>query len=109
MAISSDDVFAKHMTKDQLDKADLRAKQLVAEYQTLQTLRKSQNLTQVDMAETLGMTQDNISRLEKRPDVLISSLHKYIQGLGGELDLIVRFPDSDPVILDGYTKSDRPD
>ena len=101
MAIPADEVFKKTMTPAQIEKAKHRAEQLMLEYRTLQTLRKARDLTQVDVARILGMTQDNVSRLEKRPDVLVSTLRKYIESLGGELDLVVRFPDSDPVKLDG--------
>ena len=101
MAISADDVFTKHMTPEQIERSDKRAEQLVREHRTLQALRKERNLTQVEIAEILGMKQHNVSQLEKRPDVLISTLRKYIEGMGGELDLVVRFPDSDPVEVDG--------
>ena len=43
----------------------------------------------------MGVTQVSISKLEKRNDLLISSLSKYIDALGGELDLIARFPEGD--------------
>ena len=101
MSIPADQVFAKHMTSKQIEKSDRRAEQLVREYRTLQALRKERELTQVEVAEILGMKQHNISQLEQRPDVLVSTLRKYIEGMGGELDLVVRFPDSDPVKLDG--------
>ncbi len=107
MSISADKVFQKHMTTEQRHQADLRAKEMIAEYLTLQDLRKARELTQVRMAELLGITQDNVSRLEKRSDVLISTLRSYIEAMGGKLDLTVRFPDRDPVLLDGLTSTDN--
>ena len=107
MAISADKVFKKHMTAEQRRQADFRAKEMIAEYQTLQDLRKARELTQVRMAELLGITQDNVSRLEKRSDVLISTLRSYIEAMGGKLDLMVWFPDRDPVLLDGLTSADK--
>lgn len=106
MSIPADKVFEKHMTKEQRRQADLRAKEMIEEYRTLQDLRKARALTQVRMAELLGITQDNVSRLEKRSDVLLSTLRSYIEAMGGNLDLIVRFPDRDPVLLDGLTSGD---
>lgn len=103
MAVSADDVFKKNMTLDQIKEGQRKGLALVKEYKTLQAMRKSRDLTQVEIAQTLGITQENISRMEKRPDVLVSTLRKYIEGLGGELDLVVRFPDSDPIKIDGLS------
>ncbi|AXS41626.1 XRE family transcriptional regulator [Breoghania sp. L-A4] len=99
MTISADDVFKKHMTATQRKKAKARSDELIAEYKTLQELRKARALTQVRLAEILGVTQDNVSRIEKRSDVLLSTLRSYIEAMGGELDLVVTFPDHAPVHL----------
>ena len=69
------------------------------EYRTLQDLRKARDLTQVRMAKTLGVKQENISRLEKRSDLLLSTLRSYVGAMGGKLELVARFPDRHPVIL----------
>jgi transcriptional regulator with XRE-family HTH domain len=69
------------------------------EYRTLQDLRKARDLTQVRMAETLGVKQENISRLEKRSDLLLSTLRSYVGAMGGTLELVARFPDRHPVVL----------
>ena len=44
------------------------------------------------MAEVLGITQDNVSRLEKRSDVLLSTLRSYIEAMGGKLRIDVELP-----------------
>jgi len=63
---------------------------------SLQELRKEvSGLTQTELAELLKVTQGAISQLEKRHDVLLSKLAGYIRALGGELELIARFPDAD--------------
>jgi transcriptional regulator with XRE-family HTH domain len=107
MAIAADKVFKKHMTDEQRRQADLRAKKIISEYQTLQDLRKAHKLTQVRMAEILGITQDNVSRLEKRSDVLLSTLRSYVEAMGGKLDLVVTFPDREPVLLEGLASVDE--
>ena len=66
---------------------------------SLSDLRRARKLTQVRMAELLGIGQEGISRLEKRSDLLISTLRNYVSRMGGELDLIVRFPDRPAVLL----------
>ena len=53
---------------------EARAAELIAEEMTLRDLRKARKLTQVRMAHTLGITQDSVSRLEQRSDLLLSTL-----------------------------------
>lgn len=107
MTVSARHVFARHMTAEQRKQAKARSKNLIAEYKTLQELRKAREMTQVRLAEVLGVTQDNVSRLEKRSDVLLSTLRSYIEAMGGELDLVVTFPDHPPVHLDTLSGHDE--
>ena len=88
-------------------KVEERAKQLVAEEMTLRELRRARKLTQVRMAEELGVTQDSVSRMERRSDLLLSTLRKTIEAMGGTLQLVAQFPDSDPVILSGIREEDE--
>ncbi len=106
MTIPADKVFKKHMSDEHRRLAGIRTEEMIAEYRTIQDLRKARELTQVRMAEILGITQDNVSRLEKRSDVLISTLRSYVEAMGGKLDLMVQFPDREPVLLDGLTSTD---
>lgn len=76
-----------------------RAEALIAEEMTLRKLRKERAFTQADIAKLLGVGQDNISRLENREDMRISTLRGYIRALGGDLEVIARFPDRPAVSL----------
>src|ERR1700682_859578 len=87
-------------------KVEARAAQLVAEEMTLRELRHARKLTQVRVAKTLGITQDSVSRLEKRSDLLLSTLRKTVEAMGGNLSLIAEFPDRAPVILSGIAEDD---
>jgi len=80
-------------------KVEARAEELIAEEMTLRDRRKAQDLTQERMAELLGVGQDNISRLESRADMLLSTLRSYVSAMGGSLDLVVRFPNRPSVSL----------
>jgi transcriptional regulator with XRE-family HTH domain len=86
-----------------------RADRLIAEEMTLRDLRRARDLTQVRMAELLGVGQDNISRLEGRADMLLSTLRSYVQAMGGSLDLVARFPDRPDVSLSGLFSNDKPE
>lgn len=67
---------------------------------SLKELRKSAGLTQDDLATTLCVGQDTISRLEKRSDLLLSTLRHYVASIGGELALVATFPDRPAVVID---------
>jgi DNA-binding XRE family transcriptional regulator len=81
---------------------------LQAEYMTMQDLRRAREMTQVRMAEILGKSQVTIAQLEKRTDVLLSTLRSYIEAMGGHLELVVRFPDREPVVLQGLCEGEEP-
>ena len=68
-----------------------RARELVAEELSLQELRKAMVVTQVQVAKSLGKRQDEISRIEQRGDLLLSTLRDYVRSLGGELELLCTF------------------
>jgi len=73
-------------------RASAMATDMLAEM-ALQDLRKSRKITQKDMAEVLAIRQASISELEGRDDALLSTVRRYIEAIGGELDVIARFPD----------------
>ena len=78
---------------------EARAAALIAEEMTLRDLRKARRLTQARVAKTLGVTQDSVSRLEKRSDLLLSTLRKTVKAMGGEVRIVAEFPDRAPVVL----------
>lgn len=89
------------LPKDDLQKVRERAKELEAEEiaMSLTELRKSLSFTQEDIANILEIGQASVSRTEKRKDQLVSTLREYIEAMGGELTLIVDFPDRPSVKL----------
>ena len=81
-----------------------RAAKLIAEEMTLRELRKARQLAQVSVARELGISQDGVSRLEQRSDLLLSTLRRTVEAMGGRLSLIARFPDRPPVELAGIAE-----
>ena len=69
-----------------------RATQLLAEM-PLQELRAARKQTQVQLAQILHVNQAAVSKLERRADMYVSTLRSYIQAMGGDLDIVARFPD----------------
>jgi len=91
----------KGLSPERRKKIEARAAQLIAEEMTLQELRRARKMTQVRMAKALGIGQDGVSKLEKRADLMFSTLRKSVEALGGKLSLVAEFPDRPPVVLSG--------
>jgi transcriptional regulator with XRE-family HTH domain len=95
------DRILKEMDPARRKRIEARAAELIAEERSLQELRKARKLTQETIADTLGIGQDNVSRLEQRNDLLVSTVRGYVEALGGKLSLIAEFPNQPPVVLTG--------
>jgi DNA-binding XRE family transcriptional regulator len=95
------DRIKRETSPEQQKKINARAAEIIAEELTLQELRKAHRMTQERLAETLNVGQEQISRLEKRSDLLLSTLRSYIEAMGGKLTIIAEFPEGKPVVLAG--------
>ena len=108
MTVSLDEMMAE-LDPERRRRIEDRAAELIAEKMTLRELRKARALTQANVARELGISQDAISRLEKRSDLLLSTLRRTVEAMGGSLSLIARFPDRPPVELAGIAKHNARD
>ena len=90
-----DDVLAA-LPKERQQRVEARAMELA----TLKDLRLAAQQTQEQLATTLGVGQDTISRLEKRSDMLLSTLRHYVESMGGKLELVAHFPNRPPVVIE---------
>jgi DNA-binding XRE family transcriptional regulator len=79
-----------------------RTAELIAEELNLRELRRARKLTQSRLSKKLKIGQEGVSRIEKRSDLYLSTLRSYLEGVGGELTLMVKFSDRPPVILTGF-------
>jgi transcriptional regulator with XRE-family HTH domain len=71
---------------------EARADKLIAEERGLAELRKDLEQSQVELAEKMGVRQADISKIERRGDMLISTLRRYVEAVGGSLEIIVSIP-----------------
>ncbi len=90
-----DDVMAA-LPKERRQRVEVRAMELA----TLKDLRQASQQTQEQLASVLGVGQDTISRLEKRSDMLLSTLRHYVESMGGKLELVAQFPNRPPVVIE---------
>ena len=107
MAITLEDKLNALSPEDR-NSVEVEAARLMAEEMTLQQLRRARKLTQARVAKKLGISQDGVSRLEQRSDLLLSTLRKSVEAMGGSLSLIAEFPDRPPVLLSGISEGSEP-
>jgi helix-turn-helix protein len=80
------------MSPDRRARNEARTQELLAEM-PLNELRRARDLTQVTLAQAMGTAQGEISKIEQRTDCYVSTLRSYIEAMGGELEIVARFPD----------------
>jgi predicted XRE-type DNA-binding protein len=68
---------------------------------SLAELRRARAMTQAQLAEDLHVGQASIAKLERRTDMYLSTLRRFVEAMGGDLDIVVRFPDQPLVHLRG--------
>jgi DNA-binding XRE family transcriptional regulator len=68
----------------------------------LQRLREARHLTQTNLATVMGISQSEVSKIERRADVYVSTLGSYIQALGGKLEVSAIFPDGGMVKINQF-------
>ena len=110
-ATITDDEWAKTETAHERFKALLETKprakarydtvlaEINSRQATLRRLREARALTQSTVAELLDMDQSEVSRLERRSDMLLSTLKRFVAATGGEMHIVVTYPDGGPVEL----------
>ncbi len=80
------------MSSEARAKAEEQTRQLIKEM-PLQELRQARKMSQEQMAKNLHTKQSNVSRIEKRTDMYISTLRSVIKAMGGDLEIVAHFPD----------------
>lgn len=91
MAKSFDELVKRTTTKRTRAKAARRTQKLLAEL-LLSEIRQRAGMSQQQVADVLGIKQPSLSKLEKQQDMQISTLRKVVKALGGELEVLARFP-----------------
>jgi len=101
MARTLDDFIAA-LPHDEQYAIKQETERLIAEEMTLQALRKARARSQAQVGHALHIKQAAVSKLERRTDLYLSTLRSYIEALGGELDVVARFPDKTVVHINQF-------
>ena len=80
------------MAPERQERIRKRTQELLGEL-PLQELRQARALSQEELAEVLGLNQATISKLERRTDMYLSSLRRFVEAMGGELEITASFPE----------------
>ena len=100
MGRTLNDVIEK-LPKSRQDLIAARYLVLKDEVESLQALRKAAGKAQSEIASTLRISQPSVSKIEKQTDMYLSTLRNYVEAVGGDLELVVRFPKQEPLHLHG--------
>ena len=90
----------EQMSPEARKQAEKKAQEMLA----LHELRQARGLTQNMLAEVLRVNQPSVAKMEKRTDMYISTLRSHIQAMGGELDIVARFPDGSTVSISNFSE-----
>lgn len=91
------DGFMQRFSAREKAEIEANARRLAAETTTFAKLRKARKLTQVELAKRLRIAQENVSRIENRSDMLVSTLRGFVRAMGGDLRLMALFPGEEAV------------
>ncbi|RKX85665.1 MAG: transcriptional regulator [Spirochaetes bacterium] len=84
----------KEMKLENIQKAKIKTNEMMAEM-LLTEIRKEAGFTQKNLAETMGVKQPSLSKLESQNDMQISTLQRLVKALGGQLEMIAHMPTGD--------------
>jgi predicted XRE-type DNA-binding protein len=82
----------ERMSPESLERANQKAQEML-EAMPLQELRQARMLSQEQLAKALHLKQPSVSKLEKRTDMYISTLRSFVNAMGGDLEIVARFPE----------------
>ena len=89
---NSFDTLRAGMTPAQKKTLALKTEALRADM-TLAELRQARRLTQQTLSGTLQVGQAAVAKMEKRTDMYVGNLRRFVEAMGGELDVVARFPE----------------
>lgn len=90
------------LPKERRELIEERANQIRLEEMTLRHLREKLGLSQSELAERLEVQRLAVSKLERRQNLELNTLREVVNALGGTIEIIVRIPNKEPVLIVDY-------
>lgn len=100
MARTLEDVMAV-MPEERRARIKARAADKVREIEGLKALRKLTRHSQEQIAQSLGIKQPSVVKIERQTDLYLSTLRRFVEAAGGKLELRIEFPDTGAFTLTG--------
>lgn len=105
MPVTHDEIMAR-LPKDRQERIRARAAELRAEVEGLKALRKLAERSQEQIAQSLGIKQPSVVKIEKQTDLYLSTLRRFVEAAGGKLELRVELPGTGAFTLTGVGEID---
>jgi len=87
-------------------RVEARGAELIAEVEGLKALRKLTHRSQEQIAQTLGVKQPAVVKIERQADLYLSTLRRFVEAAGGKLELRVELPETGAFVLTGIGTDD---
>ena len=100
MPVTHEELMAR-LPKERQARIKARAAELVAEVEGLKALRKLAERSQEQIAQSLGIKQPSVVKIEKQTDLYLSTLRRFVEAAGGTLELRVELPGKGTMHLTG--------
>lgn len=98
MKLTTLDEYMTRLPQSEQDQINVKAQKLKQAYE-LSQLRQNAKLSQSQLADKMGVSQANISKIENGGDVQLSTLQKYVTALGGKLSITATMDDGQVVAI----------
>lgn len=111
MSTTLQSIIEEFSTEDQQliqSKASVLAEEMVRHADSLAEVRTALVKTQEEVARVLNVKQNAVAQLEKRSDLLLSTLRKYVEAMGGELAVAVKTGAGTVIMLDSLSSLAKP-
>jgi DNA-binding XRE family transcriptional regulator len=94
------EAFVATLPADEQREIAAEADRLREELHSLSDVRRAMAFTQAQLADAMGIKQASVAQMEQRADLLLSTLRRYVEAMGGEMKIVLRFPDRPPIELE---------
>ena len=94
------------VSSERRTRIEAHAAELMAEIEGLKALRKLTHRSQEQIAQSLGVKQPAVVKIERQADLYLSTLRRFVEAAGGKLELRVELPGAGAFVLTGIGADD---